>query len=168
MSSRILRAEPLDRHLYAPFGAVLEASEGGHRLANQGRARVWDHLAELVNLRDDARANVSVFRCAPEFSRPVPLRVFERHPFSTQVFVPMRASRYLVVVAPGGEAPNIEKARAFLASGQQAISYGAGIWHHPMIALDADTDFTCIVFENSSANDCEVAPIDSALSVDLM
>ena len=168
MSCRILLSEPLDRAAYAPFGAVLEGGCAAPRLANQGRARVWDRLAALVNLRDDANANVSVFRCSPETLRPIPLRVFERHPFSTQVFIPMRASRYLVVVAPGNDAPDMANVRAFEASGVQAISYAPGIWHHPMIALDGDTDFVCIVFENHSRGDCELAAIDSALAVDLM
>ncbi len=168
MSSRLIRVEPLTADAYAAFGSVIEAEQGPHRPANQGRARVWDRLAQLVNLRDEARANLSVFRCTPDHARPIALRCFERHPFSTQVFVPMQATRYLVVVAPGDSAPRLEEARAFLVSGRQAVSYAPGTWHHPMIALDIDTDFACIVFENGSSGDCEVASIDSALSVDLM
>jgi ureidoglycolate lyase len=128
---------------------------------------VWDYLAELVNLRDDARANLSVFRCTPEALRPVPLRVFERHPFSTQLFVPMNACRYLVVVAPGIDTPDVDRARAFEANASQAIAYRPGTWHHPLIALDDETDFVCLVYENRSAGDCELAPMRAAAVVDV-
>ena len=41
-----------------------------------------------------------------------------------------------------------------------------GVWHHPMIALDAPIDFTCLVWEDGSEGDCEVAPLPrGALSV---
>jgi ureidoglycolate lyase len=167
MGTRLIHREPLTAEAYAPFGSVLAAGGVAPRVANQGRAKVWDHLAELVNLRGDARANVGVFRCAPETQRPVPLRVFERHRFSTQLFVPMRASRYLVVVAPGADVPDIDHAHAFEVTGAQAITYHPGTWHHPMIALDETADFVCIVYENRSPGDCELVPIDSATVVDL-
>ncbi len=167
MPTRLIPREPLTAEAYAPFGSVLAAGGLAPRLANQGRAKVWDHLAKLVNLRDDARANLSVFRCAPEALRPVPLRAFERHPFSTQLFVPMSTGRYLVVVAPGLDAPEFDRARAFEVTGSQAIAYHPGTWHHPMIALDADADFVCLVYENHSKGDCELVPIDRATAVDL-
>ncbi|KAM4063892.1 ureidoglycolate lyase domain-containing protein [Hirsutella rhossiliensis] len=94
----------------------------------------------------------------------LPIRFLERHPFTTQTFSPLRssASTYLVVVAPslaspgpldstlgprpanpppplpgtgGGGLPDLRRARAFVSSDAQAVTYGAGTWHAPMMVL---------------------------------
>lgn len=156
-------AQPLSPASYAPYGDVIMASPHGQlgQPANQGSARRFDHLAELVNLRPGrAVLNVCVFRCAPRSSAPLPIALLERHPASTQLFVPMNARRYLVVVAQGGEQPDLTTLAAFVAHGAQGISYRPGIWHHPMIALDAEADFTCLVWEDGSADDCTVVSYD--------
>lgn len=155
---RTLLAQPLTLDAYAPYGDVLVASPHGEEglSANQGTARRFDRLAALENLRPGAQPNVSVFRCTPRSAFPSRLALLEKHPSSTQVFVPMNARRYLVVVALGGDAPDLATLAAFVASGTQAISYRPGVWHHPMIALDAETDFVCLVWEDGTSNDCVV------------
>ena len=157
---RVLQAQLLERAAYAPFGDVIEAA-GAAEPANDGSARRFNRLAALENRRPGAAApNVCVFRVTPVEGNPVPLRALERHPESTQLFVPMAgAARYLVVVAPGAEAPRVEGLRAFVARAGQGISYRPGTWHHPLLALDAVTDFTCLVHEAGDAGDVEIRPL---------
>jgi ureidoglycolate lyase len=149
-----IQARALSAAAYAPFGRVIEASSAApEKAANQGSARKFEHLLPLENLRADAKANVSVFRCTP---RTVPFEValLEKHPLSTQMFVPMNARRYLVVVALGAEKPDLETLQVFEATAGQGISYAPGTWHSPLIALDSETDFACVVFEDGTAQDC--------------
>ena len=125
--------------------------------ANQGTAGRFDHLATLEDLRPGrARLNVSVFRCAPRPVGRFPIAILEKHPLSTQVFIPMNATRFLVVVALGDDEPDLTTLRAFEATGLQGVTYRPGVWHHPLIALDEQTDFTCFVHEDGSAEDCVV------------
>ena len=149
-------ARPLAQTEYHRYGDVLSAdrTDVPAVAANLGTAQKRNRLTELVNARANAKANVSVFRCSPIAARPIPLRLLEKHPSSTQIFVPMNARRYLVVVAQGGDAPDLSTLAAFVASGPQAIAYHPGIWHHPMIALDDVIDFACIVFDDGTAGDC--------------
>ena len=55
----------------------------------------------------------------------------ERHEFSSQTFVPVDVVRWLIVVAPhatqGG--PDMAKARAFIANGQQGGNLGVATAH---------------------------------------
>ena len=156
-------ARPLTPAAYAVYGDVIMAAPHGEpgAPANRGTARRFDRIAEIANLRGtEAGLNVAVFRCAP---RDVGVGVggfavalLEKHPASTQMFVPMNARRYLVLVALGGDAPDLATLAAFVAGGGQGVSYRPGVWHHPMIALDAETDFACLVWEDGSAGDCVV------------
>lgn len=167
---RRLAPEPLSAEAYVPFGDVLSADRAdvAAKPANQGTAARRDHLVDVISRRPAAALNVCSFRCAPREAWPLPVALLERHPLSTQVFVPMNARRYLVVVALGGDAPDLGTARAFVATGAQGVSYRPGVWHHPMIALDAPIDFICLVWEDGTPADCAVAPLpEGALAVTL-
>jgi ureidoglycolate lyase len=157
----MLRAAPISLEAYAPFGALVAARSSAPRSANHGNAAAWDDLATLVNARGErARPTVSLFRCAPLLEAILEVRWLERHPASTQMFVPMSARRYLVVVARGGDEPELESLRAFVVPGTQAITYAPGIWHHPMIALDREADFVNVLFADGTAGDCEERAFD--------
>ncbi|PRP89680.1 ureidoglycolate hydrolase [Planoprotostelium fungivorum] len=160
----ILIAEPLTKEAYAPYGNVLEASTPQHSLiANQGSAQRYNWLSELINKRSHAKANLCVFRCKPR-ELPFNVKILEKHPNSTQMFVPMNAkSRYLVVVSLGGDTPDLSTLRVFVASSTQSITYHPNIWHHPMIALDTETDFVCLVYEDGSAGDTVVVNVKDSL-----
>lgn len=151
-----LPIEALTAEAYAPYGDVIAAGLAGAtgKPANYGTARRFDRLATLENLRTTATPNVSVFRSAARTDFPFRLALLEKHPGSTQVFIPMSARRYLVVVALGDEAPDLTTLRVFSATGKQGISYRPGVWHHPLFNLDEEADFTCLVFEDDSAGDC--------------
>jgi ureidoglycolate lyase len=68
----------------------------------------------------------------------------------------MNASRYIALVALGGERPDLATLAAFVAEGPQGISYAPGVWHHPMLALDVETDFVVFVHEDGTDVDCVV------------
>src|SRR5262245_62620645 len=114
--------------------------------ANLGTALRFDDVVDMVNTRGlGAKLKVKVFR-----SRPVPLErrtlaLLEKHPRSTQLFVPMNASRYIAVVALGSETPDPSTLAAFVVEGARGISYAPGVWHHPMITIDSVTDFVVLV-----------------------
>lgn len=165
---RVIRPEPLSVDAYRPFGAVVSAGLKAGSSANQGSAVRFDFTCDLVNARAGAKPNLAVFRSTP---RPVPFDVvlLERHPHSTQVFIPMVVSRYLVVVAPtaadGG--PELEGLRAFLCGPGQGISYAPGLWHHPMIALDQVSEFSMLAWEDGSAGDCEVRQLGQTIRIEV-
>lgn len=155
-----IRSVALQRDQYARYGDVIAAT-GSAKTANAGTAQRFNHVAALENLRHGARPNVCVFRVEAVAANPFTVRMLERHRHSTQAFVPMAASRYLVIVCGGGDAPDLSTLTAFIATGTQGITYKPGTWHHPLIALDRNTDFACLVYEDGSAGDCEeraVAP----------
>lgn len=152
------------------------------------------------------------------------ISILERHPFTTQTFIPMGLSQqdkhtqYLVIVAPtlpasaskrhigrpppyptpklqrsksirdilararprpysveseppssqfsrlhpsarpkGPGLPDLKNIRAFVANGTQAVTYGAGTWHAPMIVIgDRPIDFVVVQFANEvGIEDCQ-------------
>ncbi|KAJ5114540.1 Ureidoglycolate hydrolase [Penicillium alfredii] len=127
------------------------------------------------------------------------VRILERHPFTNQTFIPIDLSShskvgdredepiYLVVVAPtrkgetatakneAGETvtihdpPDLHNVKAFIAHGGQAVTYGVGTWHAPMVVLGRRrVDFVVVQFVNGVGDeDCQEAAFDEGIVVDL-
>ena len=69
--------------------------------------------------------------------------MMEKHPLSSQAFIPMLNTTFLVFVAPQGDLPEINKIKSFVIPPQKGINYNPGIWHFPLISTE-DTDFLVI------------------------
>ena len=163
---RELRAVPLTAAAFAPFGQVVSAGLQPGSPANQGTAVRFDFCADLSSTRPHAKPNLAVFRSVPKVL-PHEVVLLERHPCSSQVFIPMTVARYLVCVAPtlpdGG--PDLSGLRAFLCGPGQGVAYAPGTWHHPMVALDGPGEFTMLAWEDGTALDCEVRHLTEHLRV---
>jgi ureidoglycolate lyase len=144
---RHLSVEPLTADAFRLFGEVIEASDTvRHFTINDGYAERFHELATVDVGPSGGRAIVSIFKARPRVL-PMQLILLERHPLGSQAFMPLSARAYLVVVAPSvphGAAPDTSALRCFRAEGGQGINYARGIWHHPLIALDASCDFLVV------------------------
>jgi ureidoglycolate lyase len=161
-----LQAQPLTREAFAPFGDVIGLELGGGSSANQGTATRYDRIAQLTSTRPEAQPNLAVFRSVAK-ALPFEVRLVERHPCSSQMFVPLSCRRFLVVVCPSdarGE-PDLSQLRAFLCGPGQGVNYRAGVWHHPIIALDGPAEFLMLAWEDGTPRDCEERPLSTPLRV---
>lgn len=158
-----LKVEALSREAFAPFGDVIEASEAvRHFTINTGSTERYHDLAQLET-GPDGRLIVSIFRGQPR-ALPFTVSMMERHPLGSQAFMPLSNRPYLVVVAPPGAAPSAQDLRCFLASGQQGVNYATGTWHHPLLALDMESDF--LVIDRSGAGpNCDEVQLEPAASI---
>ncbi|KAK7890065.1 hypothetical protein LTR67_008530 [Exophiala xenobiotica] len=122
--------------------------------------------------------------------------ILERHPYTTQTFTPLGVSPsaedqstvFLVIVAPSlaspatartasgiktfqiANPPDLSRIKAFVARGDQAVTYGPGTWHAPMAVFgQRRVDFVVSQFANGVPDDdCqEVLLGDNAVTVDL-
>ncbi|MCJ1321176.1 Ureidoglycolate lyase [Xylographa vitiligo] len=176
-------------------GRVHDTSYSGGVLANQGTARKYSQISPMINLygasssRKEATAATALFVCSPRKLHPISgnanhiqglfdLTVVERHPYTTQTFTPMgldpddTINAYLVVVTPtvpssksDAGTPDTANVRAFLACGSQAVTYGAGTWHAPMIVIGSrDISFVVTQYMNGvTDDDCQEIEFDAGV-----
>jgi ureidoglycolate lyase len=158
VSGPLLAIAPLTGEAFAPFGEVIESEGRAHYLINAGTARRYDDLAGVDVAEFGGQAQISLCRAEP-VTLPLRLRVMERHPLSSQAFIPLSGTPFLIVVAPaGGEEPDLRALRAFRSNGRQGINYRRGTWHHPLIALERVSDFL-IVDRRGTGPNCDEIPI---------
>lgn len=219
-----IAVQPLTQQAFSAFGTVIEnpspktipsatlqqIPEGAVR-ANQGSALKFPDVSKVLDLYASApsktasRACMSMFVCAPRLLHDAPhlayfpVEILERHPFTTQTFIPLGLSqstgadadsnsRYLVIVAPSREPsqqdqqfpvpvpdatdalpgrglPDLTRLRAFVATGAQAVTYGAGTWHAPMVVVGRrPVAFVVVQYANGvGIEDCQEVTWDAGM-----
>lgn len=181
-----IEAVPLTPENFKVYGGVISADHQIKNVqssaANYGTAQKIHKVAPVVNnyaqcpSKKTPKANWNIFRCtAPKHlitttgsSKTYKSTVLERHPFTTQTFIPMgqdlSKKSYLVIVAKTDESsaerlPDSSQVKAFICKGNQSITYGAGTWHAPMVVIDEDVphiDFAVFIHENGVPDeDCQ-------------
>lgn len=138
-----LRPVPLTRGLFTPFGEVIESADNPHYTINDGYAERYSDLAQIDVGEREGQLRVNIFHALPR-ALPLPIRMVERHPLSSQAFVAMGGQPFLVVVAAPGKMPLAGDLHAFVTDGRQGVNYARGTWHHPLIALEAPGEFLVI------------------------
>ncbi|GAD94130.1 ureidoglycolate hydrolase, putative [Paecilomyces variotii No. 5] len=191
-------------------------------VANQGSALKYSPISPLQDgytgtcpSGKAASARMSMFSCFPRKLRKLDdgsstgvqangpaeafdVQILERHPFTTQTFIPIDLSSksyaggqeepsFLVIVSPTlkGEVatatdesgktvsinnpPDLNNIKAFIARGGQAVTYGAGTWHAPMVVLGRRrVDFVVVQFVNGvDEEDCQEAAFKEGVMVEL-
>ena len=161
-----LAAAALTGEAFTPFGEVVSADGLAGLAVNEGRGLRFNTGLALAHATRANAPALALYRIQPS-PLPVSVAIFERHPRSAQLFLPMDARRYLVVAAPalpqGG--PDTNGARAFVARAGQGIIYATGVWHAPLIALDAVSTFAMMMFEAGGPEDCIMFPLAAPLVV---
>lgn len=154
----MITARPLTAAAFASFGQVIE------RPAEFGRVYFSDALA---NGRSTAKGSLSLTRSRPLEAPALTALKMERHEFSSQSFVPLDVSRYLVIVAPHGAAgkPDPMKLQAFVARGDQGVTYGMNVWHHPLCVLDRTGQFAVFMWLDGGKGDEEFVELPVPVTV---
>ena len=149
-----LKPQLLTRDAFAPFGDVIQTEGAESFQINEGTTTRFHDLAKVDTAEQGGRPIISVFRGDPR-SMPFPVRIMERHPLASQAFVPLSAHPYLVVVAKpeiaDGNSITADDLHVFKAEPGQGVNYARNVWHHPLIALDIQSDF--LIVDRGGAGD---------------
>ncbi|ORX58058.1 Allantoicase [Hesseltinella vesiculosa] len=167
----VIIAEPLTTEAFAPYGDVIDIdtkAAANITEANQGTAKKCHHVAQIYNNfpGNRGKVNMCIFRCAPTNTLPFTIKILERHPYSSQFFIPMTSGQtrgYLVAVALNGadDKPDMSTLKVLVAQSTQGVNYRQGVWHHPMIALEDSTDFAVYVHESGvPEEDCNIVDVE--------
>ncbi|ANT63672.1 hypothetical protein AYJ57_24665 (plasmid) [Salipiger sp. CCB-MM3] len=136
----IVVIEPFEPEAFAEFGASFALPEQpGQRLG-------WS--PQLTNGRGaGAQPRLDVVMAAPA-ALPLDLPKMERHPQSSQSFIPLDGADYVIAVArDGGDgAPDPKTLRAWRVPGTVALIYHAGSWHAPLAVPEKAGRFAVFMY----------------------
>ncbi|MFO1107969.1 MAG: ureidoglycolate lyase [Bradyrhizobium sp.] len=132
---------PLTMAAFAPFGEVIETAAAKPKLINDGFAHRFDGLAGIDVAAGGGAVNISLFSGSVRPS-PILVKLMERHPLGSQLFMPLNEKPWLVLVCADPRVPS--SYRAFSASGQQGVNYARNTWHHPLLVLTDASPFLVV------------------------
>ncbi len=112
-----------------------------HYTINQGFAERFNDLAHVDVAMEGGQTNVSLFLGKPR-PQPILIRLMERHPLGSQIFLPLQDRPWLIVVCV--DVHDFTSYRAFAATGRQGVNYARNVWHHPLLVQDADSRFAIV------------------------
>jgi len=78
------------------------------------------------------------------------IKMMERHPLGSQLFVPLNEVPWLVVVCTDPGIPS--SYRAFAASGRQGVNYARNCWHHPLLVTADASPFVVVDRKGAGSN----------------
>lgn len=163
MTMHVIKAAPLTRRAFAPYGDVIDPDGAQHYPINGGAVERFHDLAS-VDVGDDGHTLVSIFECNRPGGVPVAVGLIERHPLGSQAFIPIGEAVMCVVVAPPGDDIAPCDLRAFVSNGRQGVNYHRGTWHMPLVAFAAGQRFV-VVDRGGPGDNCEERRLDSSLKI---
>ena len=158
---KTISPKPLTRKSFAPYGDVIEVGEKPLSI-NYGQTERHHDLAAIDTAANGGRTLVNIFRSTP-LPVPIKIEIMERHPLSSQAFMPLSGNPYLVVVAPKGDF-NESDIQVFLAGAGQGVNYHAGTWHHYSLALGAVSDFL-VIDRGGDGDNCDEVRLKEPFSI---
>jgi len=146
----IVKPKNITKENFAVFGDLISSDSVEPMNINEGYAKRFDNLANINTSQNKGETIISIFS-ALKRSFPMKINMMEKHPLSSQAFIPMKETIFLSFVAPAGDAPEINKIQSFIIPPKMGINYKPGIWHFPLISTE-DTNFLVIDRKGSGKN----------------
>ena len=129
----IIKPKKITRKNFKKFGDLISTKKIKSININDGYAKRFNNLCSINTSSKKGKTIMSIFS-AKKRKFPMKIKMMEKHPLSSQTFVPMSDANFLVFVAPKGKKPNIKKIKSFIVPKQCGISYLKGTWHFPLIS----------------------------------
>jgi ureidoglycolate lyase len=155
-----VRLQSLCAQAFAPYGEVLQLDAAGQRAINQGTSARLDLPAALDLHGANGQAVLAVFHAQAQ-SANTPCQMLERHRWGSQSFVPLSGVRCRLWVALGEANPDLTTLACFEVSGQQGFTLHKGVWHHPLMALEAGSFL--VIERQGPQEDCEVFTLPQSI-----
>ena len=146
----IINPKPITKENFSKFGDMITTADIKPIEINKGYAKRFDGIANLNTSKDNGETIISIFS-ALKRSFPMKINMMEKHPLGSQAFIPMKQTTFLVLVAPEGNKPDLNKIEAFIIPPEIGVNYNPGTWHFPLIATE-DMNFLVVDRKGSGNN----------------
>ncbi len=148
---------PLDPLAMAPLATLLRAVDGK-----------YTDVPQVMEVGDTPGRHGFAILCPQPVTGPqVTIAALERHPHSTQSFVPIRGGRWVVVLVPSRAdgTPDAAAARAFLAGPEDAICIHRNVWHAGLTVLDGPAEFAMMMWRADAGDDGIVFDLETPITL---
>jgi ureidoglycolate lyase len=135
---------------FSIYGDIITIRDKNSEDINKNTTQSFFDLANIEILGNNKSPRLNIFKAQKRIF-PLCIDMLEMHPFSSQVFLPITKSDFLVLVAPISKKPDLKKLEYFLVSNEDGINFKPKVWHFPLISL-LDSKFITIDKKDAEKN----------------
>ena len=137
-----LNIKEITKDNFSKFGQLISTKDIKSENINADTTKSFFDIVNIKILGNDNQCRVIIFE-ANKRQFPLEINMLENHPFSSQTFIPLQKTTFIVIVAPISEIPDINSIEAFKIPSEEGINFFPKVWHFPLIATE-DSNFLTI------------------------
>ena len=132
----------VNKENFSKFGQIISTKDIKSESINSDTTKSFYDIVNIEILGNDNHCRVNIFQ-AQKREFPLKIDMLENHPFSSQTFIPLQKTTFIVVVAPISKTPDLNSIEAFKIPTEEGINFLPKVWHFPLIAIE-DSKFLTI------------------------
>jgi ureidoglycolate lyase len=148
-----LQIKKISKDNFSKYGQLVSTKDIESQNINEETTKSFYDLVNIEIYGDDKKCRVNIFKSIKR-NFPLEINMLENHPFSSQAFIPLQKTNFIVVVAPISSEPDINLIETFLISPEEGINFKPKVWHFPLIATENSNFLT--IDKKDSANNIEI------------
>jgi len=143
----------INKDNFSQYGQLISTKD---IIGNKINTETTESFYDLVNIEilgDNKKCRVNIFKAKKRIF-PIKINMLEKHPFSSQAFIPLQNTSFIVVVAPQSAIPNSNLIEAFKINSEEGINFKPKVWHFPLIAIENSNFLT--IDKKDTKNNLEI------------
>ena len=137
-----LTIKNINKENFFQYGQLISTKDVNSENINSDTTKSFYDLVDIEILGDNNQCRINIFK-AKKRQFPLEINMLENHPFSSQSFIPLQNTSFIVVVAPISNTPDLKLLEAFQVPAEEGINFKPKVWHFPLIAIE-DSNFLTI------------------------
>ena len=148
-----LQINKISKNNFSRYGQLITTQNMLSQEINEETTKSFYDLVDIEIYGEDKKCRINIFKATKRIF-PLEINMLENHPFSSQAFIPLQKTNFIVVVAPVSEKPDINSIEAFQISPEESINFKPKVWHFPLIATENSNFLT--IDKKDSENNLEI------------
>ena len=145
-----LTIKNINKENFLQYGQLISTKDIKSENINSNTTKSFYDLVDIEVYGENNQCRVNIFKAKKRIF-PLEINMLENHPLSSQSFIPLQNTSFIVVVAPISNTPNLKLLEAFIVPAEEGINFKPKVWHFPLIALE-DSNFLTIDKKDSKNN----------------
>ena len=137
-----LNIKEISKQNFSKFGQLISTKNIKSENINSNTTKSFYDILNIEILGHDLQCRVNIFKTKKRLF-PLEINMLENHPFSSQAFIPLQKTTFIVVVAPISKIPDLNSIEAFKIPTEEGINFLPKVWHFPLITTE-DSNFLTI------------------------
>ena len=117
-----LKIKKITNQNFSNFGQLITTKDSEFKQINNNTTTSFFNLVDIEILGEDKQPRVNIFK-AKKRKFPIEINMMEIHPFSSQAFIPLQKTTFIVVVAPISKIPDQNLIEAFIVPSEEGINF---------------------------------------------